>query len=245
MNASLRRLAFLMRRPREFVSLQRERRGPNDEGYTFRPFDEHRTIFVHIPKCAGVSVCMSLFGSLAGGHTDVRTYEIVFSPGDFRRYFKFTIVRNPWDRLLSAFQFLKNEGMNEDDRRWAAEHLSGYDDFESFVLGWLSPENIRRGIHFRPQRDFITDHRDRIPLDYIGYFENLESDFTQIATRLGVTAALPRLNETRSRTHDYCSSYSDAMRNKVADVYAADITALGYTFDNSSLAAQLAQRRAQ
>src|SRR5579864_4267416 len=84
MSASLRRLGFLLRRPRDFVSMQRERREPNDEGYTFRPFDEHRCIFVHIPKCAGVSICTSLFGNLAGGHTDLRTYELVFSPAEFR-----------------------------------------------------------------------------------------------------------------------------------------------------------------
>jgi Sulfotransferase family len=245
MHASLRRLGFLLSKPRDFVSLQRERKGPNDEGYTFRPFDEHRCIFVHIPKCAGVSVCTSLFGNLAGGHTTLRMYQIVFSPREYTEYFKFSIVRNPWDRLVSAYQFLKNDGMNDDDRTWAEQHLSGYPDFDTFVQGWLNETNVRKGIHFLPQSEFITNCRNQADLDFIGYFENLDSDFAHICARLGVTASLPRLNNTRSRGKDFRTYYTDKTRRIVAEVYAEDISMLGYSFDNSSLAAQLAQRHSK
>jgi hypothetical protein len=187
---------------------------------------------------------MSLFGNFAGGHTTIRQYQLIFSPREFSSYFKFTTVRNPWDRLLSAFVFLKNGGTNERDARWAREHLSAYDDFEAFVHGWLSRANIAKArYHLRAQRDFICVGRGSPLVDFIAYFENLKSDFTYICERLHMDSQLLTLNDGPARAKYYTEHYSDAMMRKVAEVYADDIRMLGYSFDNSSLSLQLARRR--
>jgi spore maturation protein CgeB len=41
------------------------------EGRSLKSFDEQKCIFVHITKCAGVSVSKSLFGNLGGGHMKI------------------------------------------------------------------------------------------------------------------------------------------------------------------------------
>lgn len=222
---NFRRLNFKTFRRLKFTALQAKR----------QTFDRHRCIFVHIPKCAGISVVKSLFGDFDCGHTSLKRYQIMFSPEDFNRYFKFTIVRNPFDRLVSAFLFMKKGGINEKDKRWAERKFSGYDNFESFVKGWVNRWNVERALHFRPQSQFICIAPGRHRLDFIGYFENLESDFAHIAGKLQINASLMETNRNLAREKDYRSYYNDETRAIVADIYADDLKLLGYTFDNADL----------
>jgi hypothetical protein len=231
----VRRLRFACLHPIQFYRMQMARRRVTREGYCLRPFDEHRTIFVHIPKCAGVSLSQSLFGCPTGGHATMHEYQIVFSPREMRDYFKFTVVRNPWDRLVSAFLFLKNGGLNDEDRVWAKEHLSQYDDFDDFVERGLDKTSIQSWTHFRPQCDFICLRQGEPSVDFIGYYENLQADFSFICQRLHVDAQLPKLNESRFPKENYESYYTEETRRKVADVYADDIRVLGYSFDNENI----------
>jgi Sulfotransferase family len=228
------RLSFALLRPRQFYRWQQPRKGVTPNGYSFQPFDEHRCIFVHIPKCAGVSISQSLFGNLAGGHAALWMYQIIFSPKQFRDYFKFTIVRNPWDRLVSAFCFLKGGGFDEEDKRWAQEHLSAYPDFGTFLRKWLNSTTIRAHNHFRPQCDFIRIGRRQPKLDFIGRYENLEADYSYICERLKINQKLMRLNVTQSQKRAYQDYYAEDTRQKVAELYADDIRFLGYSFENNT-----------
>ena len=54
----------------EFAKFQEMRFSETSEGYSLKSFDEYKCIFVHIPKCAGISLTRSLFGNLAGGQID-------------------------------------------------------------------------------------------------------------------------------------------------------------------------------
>lgn len=81
----------------KFEAMQKRRRNTSENGYSYEPFDKHKSIFVHIPKCAGVSVSRALYGNLAGGHTSFDKYTNIFEPKRISEYFTFTVVRNPWD----------------------------------------------------------------------------------------------------------------------------------------------------
>ncbi len=74
-----------------------------------RQLDKHKCIFVHIPKTAGISVSVSLLGESIG-NMSAMYYRALFGKEDFRLYFKFAFVRNPFTRLISAFEFLKKGG---------------------------------------------------------------------------------------------------------------------------------------
>ncbi len=236
--APLRSVAFRLTLPGTWAHWQRMRREMTDDGYSYQPFDERRCIFVHVPKCAGISVCRALFGNLAGGHADVRRYRVIFGATRFSRYFKFTFVRNPWDRVVSAYTFLKQGGMNERDRAWAKSHLVDYPDFDSFVTGWLSPESARSQLHFRPQLDFLCERSPELLVDFVGYFETLESDFDKIRERLGCGDELPKTNQS-NRREDYREYYSARTKEIVARVYRDDIHALGYDFDGIAMRSAL------
>ena len=103
-------------------------------------------------------------------------------------------MRNPWDRLLSAYHFLMQGGMNDDDRAWANGHLAHYRSFEQFVHEWVNDANIRSWVHFRPQVDFIVDAGGRMAMDYIGRLEQIGTDFEPVCRTLGISTSLPVLN---------------------------------------------------
>ncbi len=223
-----------------YDNLQRKRRIVTSTSYSLKPFDDTRSLFIHIPKCAGVSVNRTLYGNLAGGHRTFEHYLGAFEPRNVLGYFKFTIVRNPWDRLVSAYHFLRDGGFSEKDSMLAESELGGFSDFDAFVRGWLSRENVWKFPHFKPQHHFILERRHKIKLDYIGLFENLDADFAHIAQRIGINRRLAGSN--RSSHQDYRDYYSEETRALVARVYREDIALFGYEFDNAGLAAQLAAR---
>ncbi len=74
----LRRTQFRCEYPNAFMKFQKKRQIKTRKGYSYKPFDELKCIFVHVPKCAGVYVCRNLFGNLAGGHTQISLYQIIF-----------------------------------------------------------------------------------------------------------------------------------------------------------------------
>jgi hypothetical protein len=198
--------------------------------YSLCAFDYYRCIFVHIPKTAGISVSQALFGNYSGGHRDIRWYQGHYRPATFRRYFKFSFVRNPWDRLYSAYRFLQQGGFHEADATWFRENIGRFASFSEFVAGWLSEENVRYGsIHFRPQVDFLRDREGRLGVDFLGRYESLARDFEVIKREIGSNATLPHLNATPSRDH-HLDQYTRETAAVVERVYQADIEAFGYTF---------------
>ena len=231
--------------PERFQILAKRRTSVTPEGHSLISSDRLGCIFIHVPKCAGVSVAAALFGDSGGGHLSAEEYQIIYSPREYGRRFKFTLVRNPWDRLASAYSFLKAGGMNAHDRRFADRHLARYDTFEEFVVDWVTAQNVTRYWHFKPQVHFLCVDGQPPRLDFVGFFENLAADFPLICQRLGVNAALGHLNKTQGERVNYQVLYTERMIRIVAGVYAQDIAMLGYNFDNSSLSQQLAARAMQ
>jgi hypothetical protein len=220
--------------PRAHKRFQEMRKFDTEKGRSLKPFDERKCIFVHIPKCAGVSISKSLLGNLGGGHLRIPHYELIFSKREFEDYFKFTFVRNPWDRLLSAFLFLKKGGANKLDKAWADEHLSCFEDFHAFVTTWVNRRNVNTWKHFVPQYKFVCEPGTQTPkVDFIGYFEHIGDDFTYIQKKLGINSNLQHLNKTGGGKREYKEYYTDTTREIVADVYEEDIRIFRYDFDNT------------
>jgi hypothetical protein len=228
----VRRVLFRIAQPQSYRALQELRHIVNDKDCSLKPFDEHKCIFVHIPKCAGTSICKSLFGNLAGSHTSIMKYQLIFSKSEFDSYFKFTFVRNPWDRLVSAYFFLKSGGSDSIDRKWANENLSSYDNFDIFVKKWIDRKNIHTWLHFYPQYKYICDIYGKIQVDFIGLFENIENDFSYIKNQIGSSSNLLFFNKNKIDKKDYKKYFSKETKEIVAQAYREDIELLGYEFDN-------------
>lgn len=198
--------------------------------YSLQGFERTGGLFVHIPKAAGVSICTALFGNLGGGHTPMRKYQLIYSRRTFESLFKFTFVRNPWDRLYSAYSFLRRGGFDEQDQRWSETELSRYEDFEDFVLNGLARAETQAKVHFRPQVYFLRDDRGNMPLDFVGRFERINDDLSHIAQRLEVSLELQHLNKTSRPKAPYEDHFTPQMVDIAATVYAEDIRQFEYRF---------------
>lgn len=191
-------------------------------------FDRHKCIFFHIPKAAGTSVCMSLFGYQVGHLTFDKLYNS--NPRKTLAYYKFAFVRNPWARLVSAYCFLKDGGMNQTDKAWMEKNLVDYKDFNEFVTGWVNEENINSYVHFIPQYKFISDKNGIIRADFVGKTENFQKDVEVVLSAIGFKAEFT--NENKSKHNIYTDYYDEQTKEIVAKVYEKDIELFGYSFND-------------
>lgn len=204
----------------------------------------NRFVFVHIPKTAGQSVVSCLRKQIlsprqrivqrigrhvgrkskydhyglyrGGGHG--RAWQIRDAIGKevFDQSFSFAFVRNPWDRLYSQFKF---EALRPGRRRF---ELAKSGDFEAYLDFLLTNPND-------PQLNYIIDENGRKIVDFIGRFENLNSDFESICNRLGLTSELPHKNSSGGKS--YLSQYTPTTKEMVRDLCAVDIKHFRYTFE--------------
>lgn len=223
------RFWFYKLRHRQELEALKTKVHPSAKGdFSLRRYVEHQCVFVHVTKAAGTSLALSLFGELPYHYT-AQEYRVIYGRRDFNRFFKFTFVRNPWDRLYSAYAYLKGGGWNSQDAEWAATHLAEIDSFDEFVMKWLTPERLHAHIHLWPQCDFVCDRHGKPIIDHLGYFETIQQDFDFVCRRL----QLPQcdLKHTNSsKRAGYQDVYSQAAIEKVARLYAQDIANFGYRF---------------
>ena len=166
-----------------------------------KTFDKNKTIFFHIPKTGGNSIYESLFEKEQWGHRDVAYYRFVFGQKRFEAYFKFCFVRNPFDRLYSAYYFLKKGGMNQSDQDFNSTYLSEYNSFEDFVMNGLHKKEIINWVHFKPQYTFIQNKKGKLEVDFVGRLENIEDDFNRLKNLLNNNSAtLTHLNKSKKET---------------------------------------------
>ena len=182
---------------------------------------KHKFIFIHIPKTGGSSVdCFFTNTYREGGlrtkHRTAQTYKLQF-PNQFSEYFKFTIVRNPWDKCFSHYNYKARDS--------SQPGFSGHLLFSD----WLK-KNFSNPLVFNNHFDFLSNTRGKVSIDYIMRFETLEYDFDIVCNRIGVPSIgnLPHINKTNHE--HYTEYYDDETREIVARKYAKDIEYFGYKF---------------
>lgn len=195
--------------------------------------DRYQCIFIHVPKCAGTSVKQAL--NLPGrGHPSWHWFA-TNSPDKWNSYLKFTIVRNPWDRFVSAYVYATMK-----ESYWHGEHAGLHPDYpllsqKSFVECCRLAQQQRQLLQHEswyPQYLWLTQSTNgqiRLMVDLVLRYENLGEDFRTLCQRLGLPPVdLPHVNV--SPHGGYRDYYDDETRAIVAGLYAADISLFGYQF---------------
>lgn len=195
-----------------------------------KSFVETNVLFIHIPKTGGISVRDALFNNHSfGKHVEARLYRNYFGSKRFSRFFKIAFVRNPWSRVFSAYNFLKDGGINDLDKNFSERYLSNCVDFDDFVTRVLPLKEVQGYTHFVPQHCWVCDNRGRIIVDFLGRYENLSNDFNEIKRILKVSASLGHINKA-SVSSDYKEFYSNVSKDIVGRIYARDIKLFDYDF---------------
>jgi hypothetical protein len=147
-----------------------------------------------------------------------------FTDVDISNFFTFSFVRNPWDRFLSEYFFIKkNNGCGCKNFNFSEK----FPTFKKYVL--KSGKSCSWYPHELNQLDFLSDDSGDINVDYIGKFENLQEDFNTICKKIGLpNQQLPHTNKSKHK--HYTEYYDDETREIVAEKYAKDIEYFGYKF---------------
>lgn len=118
---------------------------------TPKSFLRTNTIFIHIPKCAGQSIGQWLYGHTVH-HTSV-TGHIRKNPEFFKQAFVFTVVRDPVDRFLSAWNYVARGGRKPSDQKYVKQ-------LEAFTLDTFLDHMMENGsddfMMFRSQSSYVT-----------------------------------------------------------------------------------------
>ena len=197
---------------------------------------QKRFLFVHIPKTAGNSIqsvlrdysedeLVALRGEQDGierfglrnpkykikKHSTLADYRMALGQVEFGNLYKFTCVRNPWDRLVSYY-FTPTQNTTEWDRK----------KFRKTIVKLL------------PVADYLRLDKGRedpfANVNYVMRFENLADDFRAVCAALAISpGTLPRYN--RSNREHYSKYYDDELRELVRARFAAEIERFGYAFE--------------
>ena len=177
-------------------------------------FLEKNCLFFHIPKTAGISVSKSLFGDVKWGHRSVSFYKSYYGEDTFNTLYKFCFVRNPYKRLFSAYTFLKQGGINNQDLEFSKSYLKEYTNFNEFVLKGLEKKEIMNWVHFKPQYTFICDENDKVVMDFIGKVENLNTDFNTVCKQLNIKSELQTLNKSKNIKNEFSKEIKNIIKLK-------------------------------
>lgn len=196
------------------------------KGPYHKVFDEKKFIFIHIPKTAGKSIA-SLVGLKGACHLTYMQYrEIIGSSID--SYDIFTVVRNPLDRLVSAYNYLSDGGNGSvEDRAFKRKWLASCGSFDEFVVDVLKEKEVSRSAFFRPQVDFIWNESGLKPDNIkIIYFESLAEGVFLLPERIVPNdKTVPHINKSRTNRVEVVSSEVALL---IYSFYKDDYDFLGY-----------------
>ncbi len=194
------------------------------------PFVNHKNkfVFVHIPKCGGRSI-KKVFDLKLHDHYGLS--ELGFKSTDYcpdlsvDGLFKFAFVRNPWDRFVSAYEYLKRGGIPFYDRHKTIAIKKEYPKFKDFLM---AKRVWKQWIFFHPQLDFITIDGS-IKTNFVGRFENFQNDFNFICDQIDhPRVKLPHVNATK---HSHYTEYYDDQSIKIIEsCFKEDIDTFKYRF---------------
>ena len=173
-------------------------------------------IQLHIGKTGGTSIAKAFclkYGDIVMLGKHWRPNKIIEVHGQevWDKFFKFSFVRNPWDRLLSMYMWRR------DFRRIIPEEMT----YKEFLYDWAEKDIKWEQIYW------FEDKLDQF--DFVGRFENLASDFQHICDQLGIgEVPLPHIYRTNHGCYREC--YDADMKDKLAEIAKKDIDAFGYEF---------------
>lgn len=209
-----------------------------------------RFIFIHIPKTGGTALTLALEaramkddiligdtpkararkGRLQGvksagrlwKHSSLADIAGLATEAEIADFFTLTLVRNPWDRAVSYYHWLRGQSFAHPAVGLAKTH-----DFS----GFLNHPQTETSLRLWPYTAYMRAPNGQERASLYARLEHLDADLAPFEAHLGFRLTpLPRANESE-RARDWRGFYSDADAALLADISAGDIARFGYRFD--------------
>jgi chondroitin 4-sulfotransferase 11 len=175
-----------------------------------------KLIFIHIPKTGGTSLVTKLDNYHSDkyynkNHLNMKYYIEKYPKLLIKNYYKITIVRNPFDRLVSWWFYCKSLNLNE-----------GKMTFKEFIIH-------RKG---STQLKYLFDENNNITIDKIIKFENYQHEINELFKKcnLDIKMDIHTLKTNTNRKH-YSYYYDEECINLVNTFFKEELDLFNYKFE--------------
>ena len=209
--------------------------------------NDRKVIFIHIPKCGGVSVERSIqkacediqLGKMIrippnpyiksckglGLHSTMKDYRRYYT-SRFPEFYKFSIVRNPWRRMVSHYEYLMVPGWNKKvDENNKMKFSDFVQIYKTDMLGFSMKEGYK----------IFLDDGKGTQLDKVIKLENINEDLPKVGLDINLEInEVLHVNSTdpKNKVHEnWKDYYNPGLRNIVYNIYKEDIKKYKYEFE--------------
>lgn len=194
-------------------------------------------IFIHLEKTGGTSVAQALrldvkqqkkdpnYDNGLTKHLSVRQAKKVFGTAVWNSSFRFTVIRNPWDRLVSKWFWRKDSQRLELDSNGHIPEEWFQSEMEECKQRWQLKTNLDEFL--------FGEHGDHPRVHHVLKFESLQSDWESLLKKKDwhhLKRELPFKNQSTTRDRDYTRYYNQRTKKMVEDWCPKMIRYFHYTF---------------
>jgi len=214
--------------------------------------ERRKAIFVHIPKTGGVSVERSIHKALGGNeyiiypkligvpprplvkncrglglHSTLREYRRYYGQS-INDFYKFSIIRNPWRRLVSHYEYILIPGWN---KRMNVNNKLTFSQFVQLSKTYQFGYSMPNGYDEYLRDDYETQ------MDFVFKLENINEDLPKagLGFKLDIKEVL-HMNSTldiHKEHKNWKDYYNPGLIDRVYKIYKNDIEKYNYEFEEA------------
>lgn len=136
-------------------------------------------------------------------------------------FFKWTFIRNPFDRIASAYHYFHGQTETQREIMKFRKLENGFSQFLRNITTFIPTSQ-----HLRTIENFLKCSNPDVKMDFIGRFENLESDWSNLLSILNIPQfQLPKSNESKFKPLDktYIELYNEEDKAIIKGVYGEEL----------------------
>ena len=237
-------------------------------------------IFVHLHKTAGSSVKQAILPFLEENdvvigsgpkdssrpgrsrseypalhkHSSARRIRNAIGRETWDGYFKFSVVRHPFERLVSLYEFLKRIKRNQISKasfleRWLSMIKPGcglvdptkspwkWDSMQALLTTksfseFIRSQHLAQSQDAKPQSELLSDSEGNIIVDFVGKLEDISEDWKTISGKLGIDTELGHVNRSPRESPNQSDYWDEANVQFAVERYREDFERFGYTLED-------------
>lgn len=215
----------------------------------FYVLDALELVYLSIPKaiCSSIKIALAkAVGIICAPHQSIHTHpEWEIQKGKLKAaqsgYYKFSFVRNPFDRLVSCYRdkinFTPTPAHPTPLYQYYFFSLPVHSSFADFAERVSKIPDLLADNHFKSQYALLYSEGES-QVDYVGKVEHLDNDWQQIAAKYKLDRTLEHVNVSKNKPgchSDYRLYYTESLVQLVYERYRKDVEMFGYERDYEQL----------